>query len=402
MPRNLGIWRLITILPLFFALQACRTTPPPATQPAQRQAARPPQRARTGLDAVAPYRRFLWVTRWDYHSADDIGKICYNAASARFTDVLFQVRGEGTVFYRSALEPWAWELTGTNASSTGADPGWDPLATAVAEAHRWGLRIHAYMNVLPGWAQKQAPPRPSGQLFVAHPDWFMVDRKGRRMSGDWYRFLDPGLPAVRGHLAAVFAEVARNYPLDGVSLDYIRYPFEQGDYSYNPAVLERFRALSGGTPQRHPDAWLDFRRAQVTETVRAISAAVRAARPGVEISAAIVADPEDGPDKACQQPELWLRQRLIDAAAPMAYTDDMDRFDDLACRFTQAGLAGNVWVGILADPAKNGHVAEQIRRASALKVGGVAVFSYGDLFDDHRPTARARAVYETFVSGKKT
>jgi len=75
-------------------------------------AAKPHKRARsdikTLLDEEGTYRRVLWVTRWDYRAAKDVERICYNAASARFTDVLFQVRGAGTVFYQSAKEPWAW------------------------------------------------------------------------------------------------------------------------------------------------------------------------------------------------------------------------------------------------------------------------------------------------------
>ncbi|HOE96195.1 MAG TPA: hypothetical protein PK847_06365, partial [Candidatus Sumerlaeota bacterium] len=59
----------------------------------------------TMLDAVAPFRRILWVTRWDYRTPEDVRQICYNAAAGRFTDILFQVRGEGTVFYKSDLEP---------------------------------------------------------------------------------------------------------------------------------------------------------------------------------------------------------------------------------------------------------------------------------------------------------
>lgn len=355
------------------------------------------QRVKTKLDEVAPYRRFVWVTRWDFRNSDDIKKICYNAASARFTDVLFQVRGEGTAFYNSSLEPWAWELTGSDASSTGADPGWDPLATAIREGHRWGLRVHAYVNVLPGWAQKTNPPRSSGQLIVKHPGWFMVDADGDPMSAAWYRFLDPGLPEVRAHIAALMGEIARNYAVDGIHLDYIRYPFEKGDYSYRKPVVNQFKKTYGGTPGRNPSSWNEFRRAQVTETVRMISAAARKAHPGIEISASVVADPDDA-QAACQQPELWLGKGYIDAAVPMAYTDDMDRFNRLAGRFIQNGNAKHTWVGIIATPDKNSHVAEQIRRLTRLNVGGIALFCYSDLFYDHRPTTRARAVYDIFVS----
>ena len=65
----------------------------------------------------------VWVTRWDYKSASDITAIMDTCRGAGFNTVLFQVRGNGTAFYRSTLEPWADELGGR-------DPGFDPLAVA--------------------------------------------------------------------------------------------------------------------------------------------------------------------------------------------------------------------------------------------------------------------------------
>ncbi len=109
---------------------------PPYFSLSRSEAAVPVLRS-TPLDQEAPFRRFLWVTRWDYRTAEDIEQICYNAASARFTDLLFQVRGEGTVFFRSPYEPWAWELSGKGPESgVGIDPGWDPLQVAVREGRR--------------------------------------------------------------------------------------------------------------------------------------------------------------------------------------------------------------------------------------------------------------------------
>ncbi len=354
-------------------------------------------RTKTELDLVAPYRRLLWVTRWDYRTADDIAKITYNAASARFTDILFQVRGEGTVFFRSDVEPWAWELTGKNASSVGQDPGWDPLATMIAEGHKYGLRVHAYMNVLPGWAQKTAPPASSRQLLARHPDWFMVDRQGKPMRGNWYRFLDPGRPEVVEHLSALFGEVATQYAVDGIHLDYIRFPFEEGDYSYAPPVVSAFKQAFGGTPQSKPEQWQQYRCGQITQAVRAIADAARKARPAIEISSAVIADPVKGRELGGQLPEEWLASGLIDAVAPMAYTKEMPRFDAYLERFGGEGVRGRVWPGIIADPAKNGLVTEQIKRAAEQKFGGVALFAYSNLFDGHKANGRARAVYEAFT-----
>ena len=42
----------------------------------------------------------------------------------------------------STYEPWSRWLTGTQ----GQDPGYDPLAFAVAEAHQRNLALHAWFN----------------------------------------------------------------------------------------------------------------------------------------------------------------------------------------------------------------------------------------------------------------
>ncbi len=80
--------------------------------------------------------RALWVMRWDYRTPADVRQIVRKAAQYHFNAILFQVRGNGTVCYRSDIEPWAEEFGGQ-------DPGWDPLQTAIAEAHEAGLTLHA-------------------------------------------------------------------------------------------------------------------------------------------------------------------------------------------------------------------------------------------------------------------
>jgi hypothetical protein len=95
--------------------------PAPAPGSPRRISTLPPEKR--SLAEAAPYRRFLWVTRWDYRRPEDLTRIFRLAAQARFSDVFFQVRGEGTVFYKTDLEPWAWELSGRGVAGTGTDPG---------------------------------------------------------------------------------------------------------------------------------------------------------------------------------------------------------------------------------------------------------------------------------------
>ena len=79
-------------------------------------------------------RAALWVPRFDYSTPEDVKQIIKNASSIGFTDVFFQVRGNGTVFYPSDLEPWAHDLHGGDLEKLGKNPGWNPLQLAAEQA----------------------------------------------------------------------------------------------------------------------------------------------------------------------------------------------------------------------------------------------------------------------------
>lgn len=364
--------------------------------------------------------RALWVTRWDYTSPEHVTAIMENAASLHFNVVLFQVRGNATAFYPSAIEPWAWELTGDDASSTGQDPGWDPLARAVEEAHARGLEIQAYMNVFPAWRSQDYPPRDSGQLWWTHPEWFMVDAAGHRMVPrdhrftpypDWYAFISPGVPEVQDHLGSVFEEVARNYEIDGIHFDYIRYPFEihevaegyeerqraLGNWSYDPVSLRRFTEETGvETPDASPETWIDWRCQQITDTLRQIRERVDAVRPGIHLSAAVMPEPEDARRTKNQDYLRWLREGLLDSIQTMGYTSSNEvfarRLGALGAQFPARGW----FVPGMSLGNDAGTVEAQIAIARETEgASGFAGFAYSHLFDrdnGHVRTALAEAL----------
>ena len=85
-----------------------------------------------------------------------------------FTDILFQVRGNGTVFFKSDYEPWAYELFSED--SNYENLGWDPLQSAIDFCRIYNLKIHAYINVLPGWKGTKDPPISNGNLWSSRKD----------------------------------------------------------------------------------------------------------------------------------------------------------------------------------------------------------------------------------------
>ncbi len=307
--------------------------------------------------------RAVWVTRYDYRSEGDVRTVLANCASLGFNTVLFQVRGQADAYYRSRLEPWAERLGG-------ADPGFDPLEAACREAGRLGLGLHAWMNVMPAW-KGQAPPEDRSHVYWRHPEWVVVGRDGKRQRlNDHYLCLNPCLPRVREHLAAVARDIAARYPVDGLHLDYVR--FIEGDWGYDRETL----GLFGGSPSRRPEAWDGFRREAVTEAVRAIRRAVREARPGAVVSAAVFPAAKSRRERF-QDAEKWAAEGLVDWIFPMTYEDGSSEFGvlvDGACRAFR-GAACLPGVG-----AYRHETAEETARQVRMCRGGFAVFAYSSFF----------------------
>lgn len=353
-----------------------------------------------------PEVRAIWVTRFDFKTPSDVDAIVANCARAGFTDIFFQIRGNGTVSYPSRVEPWAFELSGTDPSFTGRNPGWDPLKVAADSAGKRGIRLHAYMNVLPGWRGVKEPPRSAGQMWTAHPDWFMVDSLGQRMrpTGGWYSFLNPALPDVRQHLTQLAAELAR-YDIAGLHLDYIRFPYDykdvareiypkasadeisrRSDFSYDRFSMAQVRKYSGN--------WGAFRRASVSQVVAGLNKTFKAARgPQCVVSSSVLADFDKGYSSAFQDSRSWAENRYVDWLVPMNYNAKLfnDRLEKMRKSLGRRGTGEQLVVGIdcKADPAEIRRQIDAVRKAGCR---GYALFAYSYLFENHRPSAKGLAL----------
>lgn len=339
-------------------------------------ARRPTQRSREA--AV----RAIWVTRWDYRSPSDIATVMENCRSTGFNTVLFQVRGNGTAFYRSKLEPWADELGGR-------DPGFDPLDVACREAHRRGLSLHAWVNVMPGWHGDKPPGNPR-QLYRARPDWFWYDSTGRRQPLGWYCSLNPCLPEVRGYLVAVMKEIVANYAVDGLHMDYIRFPNEPSqayppgtavpDYPHDRRTIALFRKATGRTPDSAPGRWNAWRTENVTQLVRDIRRMMRKVRPCAQLTAAVSPSPDEAKHRHFQDAPRWIAEGLLDAVYPMNYAKDDGTFGKRLDAWTQRQRTVPVVMGIMADQRDGTLVVHQINRA-VRQTRNFAVFAYNSLFE---------------------
>ena len=221
--------------------------------------------------------------------------------------VLLQTRVRGDVIYPSAIEPFARLLTGTS----GKAPLYDPLAFAIEECHKRGMQLHAWLVTLPVGKDdyvrrqgKNALPRRRRDLCT-------------HFKGQWY--MEPGNPKTAGYIVSLVEEIVKKYDVDGIHLDYVRYPDRTNGYP--DAVLHRKhgRGLS----------LAEWRRANITDIARKVYGSVKALKPWVRVSCAPLGKYDDltrysslgwnAYDAVYQDAQGWMREGIMDALFPMLY-----------------------------------------------------------------------------------
>jgi uncharacterized lipoprotein YddW (UPF0748 family) len=340
-----------------------------------------------------PEMRGLWVVRTALVSPQAADRVVDDAAEAGFNALFVQVRGRGDAFYGSRLAPRSPLLERQPRD-------FDPLARLIARARARRIEVHAWVNVL--LAAHFGQPLPRGHVLARHPEWAMVPKSAAtaalvasgprklrlvmdagRAEGDVEGYyLSPSVPAVASHLEGVVRELVRAYPVDGLHLDFIRYPGPSFDHSR--AALEGLRRETGGTdllggPGRDPAAWSDYRRRVLTGLVRRLSGAARVERPGLVLSAAVAPDEAQAVHHKFQDWPAWLAGGLIGALCPMTYTPDSQLFRQQV--ETAAARAGGppVWAGIGAYRLDVAGIVEKVALARQSGAHGVVVFSHESL-----------------------
>ncbi len=222
---------------------------------------------------------------------DELRQMLDRLKRAGINTVLFQARVRATTVYPSVLEPWDGCLTGV----PGRSPGYDPLQLCIDMCHERGMECHAWVVTLPvgKWNAKGCQ-----QLRQRYPAMI------RRIGEDGY--MDPEQWQTADYLSRVCHEIVSNYDVDGIHLDYIRYP-------------ETWKLKVSRQQGRE----------NITRIVRQINQVVKGAKPWVKLSCSPVGKHDDlrryrsggwnARSAVCQDAQEWLRQGLMDQLYPMMY-----------------------------------------------------------------------------------
>jgi uncharacterized lipoprotein YddW (UPF0748 family) len=285
-----------------------------------------------------------------------------NAVGLRLNTVVVQVRPTADALWPSPYEPWSQWLTGIQ----GRDPGYDPLAFLVDEAHQRGLEFHAWFN--PYRVSKQGDP---AQLVAEHP---ARQHPGWVFGYGGQLYYNPGVPEAREFVMDAVMDAVERYDVDGVHFDDYFYPYPAGGEQIpDGATFEEY----GGD---FTDIG-DWRRDNVNQLVSGMADRIDAVKPdvdfgispfgiwrnrsedargsetgGVESYSAIYADSY-----------TWVRQGWVDYVAPQIYWENGHSAADYAALVPW-------WAEVVAGTDVNLYIGQ-----AAYKVGSTAAWDDAEL-----------------------
>ncbi|WP_103960177.1 family 10 glycosylhydrolase [Nonomuraea solani] len=236
------------------------------------------------------------------------------AVAKRMNAVFVQVRPTADAFWPSTYEPWSQWLTGTQ----GGNPGYDPMAFMVSEAHARNLEFHAWFN--PYRVANHADPSRLVSTHPArqHPDW--------RFAYDGKLYYNPGIPEVRDFIEDAIMDAVSRYDVDGVHLDDYFYPYPvSGQAIPDSAAYTKYGGSFGNVA--------DWRRENVNLLVRELDQRIHTAKPHVSFGISPFGiwrnsgtDPLGSRTSGLQSYDAiyadsrkWIKQGWVDYLAPQIY-----------------------------------------------------------------------------------
>jgi len=324
--------------------------------------------ASAGLaDSRAEYRAF-WVDTFNtsLNNHADVVAVVNNAKAAKANAIFAQVRRRGDAFYLNSLEPLPDFLP--------IAAGFDPLADLITAAHAEGIEVHAFVIIGAVWSKNPTfaptptlgPPLSPNHVFNLHGGYDPVSKKiipgpnnwltrqyptfalqgstfdGHRFGSDFW--IDLGHPDAEEYTLNVLMQLIRNYSIDGVHLDRIRYPdisvsgqtpTTGTNIGYNPTSVERYQRrygipLGSLPPAINDPRWSQWRRDQVSNFVRRLYLNAIAVKPQLKMSGALIAfgggpvseaswSSAEAYWRVYQDWRAWTEEGILDLPMPMVY-----------------------------------------------------------------------------------
>jgi uncharacterized lipoprotein YddW (UPF0748 family) len=321
--------------------------------------------------------RALWVMPWNITNKEQIDEMLFDAYENNQTEVLAEVRYRADAMYI----PNKYNSVFNNPdprSSILKNTSFDPLDYMIEKAHSYGIQVQAWIVVLNS-VQTNKDLASTNHIYKNHSDWIMTDTYGNRMNASNYMgyFIDPGIPEVKNYLINVMLDIVSNYPdLDGIHLDYIRYPAKH--LGYSKISVNRFQEFK----TTNNIEWNDWRILQLTNLIKEFRDLALAINPNLAITAAVMADAQEAKIHYAQDWISWINNGILDRVYPMAYAKEYNNFHRVVSYYSDLLPQEKIVIGLRAwqeSPKQYYDVSRIIEKANLSRqfgFGGIALFSY--------------------------
>jgi len=274
--------------------------------------------------------------------------------------------------------------------------GWDPLGSALSEARKRNIEFHLWMWTFNVGNVKHNPIIGKeadfpGPVLSSHDyAWALASSNGSFVPPRQFEFwLDPSNPECRQYIKNFALEMVTKYKVDGLQLDYIRYPFNNkgSEMGFNWLGRQKFERETGMSLDRLDDdtrqLWVAWKVAQVSSFVKDISETLRSASPGLRISAAVYAMPRRMRTNAIQQEwETWVANGWVDTLNPMTYVDSPKQLTE-AASYVRESTADKAlaYPGLSIRQLDTAGLIEQMDGARVVGTLGTTMFAVAHLDD---------------------
>lgn len=239
--------------------------------------------------------------------------------AGNYNVIVPQVRKKADALYNSTYG--GPNGTGEPKPSQVQPSSFDPLAYMIQKAHGYGMQVHPWL------CTHRCPTTTSDWMYTTAPynTWFTKNYAGTVVFSEGY-YVDPGVPDGEEYTVNVILDLVRNYDIDGIQWDRIRYP--QQDSGYNDIAIARYLAeYPGPRPASNDATFSNWRRRQLNDFVARVYAQIMEIKPWVCVDANVFATYSDAYGSRFQDWDAWMSNKWLDFNSPMNYTSDNNLFD---------------------------------------------------------------------------
>jgi len=333
-----------------------------------------------GSASLSAEMRSLWATSWDINTPQKIVKVVKKAAEQNFDAIFAEIRYRGDALYK----PNRFDRTFPNPEPISyfvTIDGFDPLAFLLQTAESFNIKVYAWMTtfvITPLYTYKL----PKEHVFFTHPEWICRTSSDEPMVshyGGEGAYLDPGIPEVQRYTQDIILDVVTNYGVDGIILDYIRYPGDE--YSYNSLALEHF--IDDVTEKNYSNNYTEWKQRAISDFIRETGTKIKFLKPDVDFAVTAKPDSHEAKYRFYQNWEDWLQFKDLDYIHLMMYTKSDASFQDMLGKNLTKVASSKIAISLRAWDEQKRYTSEEIqskiRLAKEYGFDNISIFHFGGL-----------------------